>query len=562
MRKINIVRPLIFVFFVQILWIGCSQNSKYPHLEETIAKAGNVEITESDFNEYYIKHLIRTGKNDTKSERYTFLEKLLDQMILADEAIEKGILNDDFSQAFLTLQKKKAYRDFYFLDAMNEQAVEVSESEIRTAYQKKNEKIYARQLYFNDPSQADFYYRRLQRGEDFLELANELYHTEKFDSTAGYMGEMGYFSVDDAFAEVAFSTPVDSFSAPIRSKWGLHIVKVEHKVSSPLISEDQFQLNKKGVESQVRLRKRRLKGNGFVLEEMQQTNPQLNTSLIQSLQNTLRDIHRGAMVKQNISDSPDKIKFGNEEVSRILDQFSPEDVIATYTFDGETKTLFMKDFAEWLPDLLPSEVLNRIGASIGRVLRNEVFFEKGVNMGYASDPRIQHDLELRSRFYAADRFMDQLIFSERDSAKVDEEAFEAFLKSKSKTQWTFAAAVKAFSSMESAIKEQQKLKNFRFDQLTEYGFVEENMVISPKHNLFRILKDAPINTLSIGIDGKNQIYLVYVASRNQEKILPDMDEYRNLFVTFTQVNEYVSTLKNEAKIFVDSTRFEEMYVLK
>ena len=69
---------------------------------------------------------------------------------------------------------------------------------------------------------------RLNRGEEFSTLARE--HSQGPSGRNG--GDLGYFTkgqMDKNFEETAFSLARGEISAPVKSSFGWHIIKVEDK---------------------------------------------------------------------------------------------------------------------------------------------------------------------------------------------------------------------------------------------------------------------------------------------------------------------------------------------
>jgi len=79
---------------------------------------------------------------------------------------------------------------------------------------------------------------RLNKGEDFNKVATEV--TEDPSGKANG-GDLGYFSKEQMvpeFADVAFSTEKGKISAPVKTQFGWHVIKVEDKRQKPPPSYD------------------------------------------------------------------------------------------------------------------------------------------------------------------------------------------------------------------------------------------------------------------------------------------------------------------------------------
>jgi parvulin-like peptidyl-prolyl isomerase len=110
---------------------------------------------------------------------------------------------------------------------MNERLETPTEEDVRLAFAKSKRKVYVRHLFSKEEEKLSNYYQRLETGENFVDLANEFYETPEYDSTAGYLGPISYYGIDDNFAETAFSINEGGHSEPIRTSFGYHIIYVE-----------------------------------------------------------------------------------------------------------------------------------------------------------------------------------------------------------------------------------------------------------------------------------------------------------------------------------------------
>jgi peptidyl-prolyl cis-trans isomerase C len=106
------------------------------------------------------------------------------------------------------------------------------------------EEVHARHILFRAPAgdekaakeaedKAKAVEARLAKGEDFAKIANEL--TEDPSGKANG-GDLGYFTKEQMvpeFANVAFSLDKGKVSAPVKTQFGWHVIKVEDKREKP-----------------------------------------------------------------------------------------------------------------------------------------------------------------------------------------------------------------------------------------------------------------------------------------------------------------------------------------
>jgi len=346
-------------------------------------------ITVGEFERSYVQALISTGQNDTSQGRYTHLNALIEEHLWYQEALRRNLNSDSLSSDFRNLALKRAVGGRYYELEFIDQLPPLTESEIRQAFVHYKQPIIARHLFYRNELEAHASYERLIAGESFLEEAQHTYQTEQFDSTAGWLGEVRYFQVDDAFAEATFILPVDSFSSPIRTRQGWHIVKVEDRLSTPILSESEFQTRRGGIASLLRIRKRRLEGDRFIRGFMERLEVQVIPDGVRSLIVALGRIMTTTVSPDHFFDAPPL-------------PLTPETPLATFKVKGEILTFTATDYFFWFPELPLSEATSNPSASLGRALRNEALALAGIDRGLDKDPVVQDDLVHSMKTYLAD----------------------------------------------------------------------------------------------------------------------------------------------------------------
>jgi len=115
--------------------------------------------------------------------------------------------------------------------------------------------------------------RRLQKKEDFAKVANEISEDQSAVENGGHIGWISAFRTVYPFETVAYNTPVGSFSRPVRTTFGYHILKVNDRRNSlgevlvshimRFTSKDNEDLNKKAKVTIDSLYQRVLAGDDF-----------------------------------------------------------------------------------------------------------------------------------------------------------------------------------------------------------------------------------------------------------------------------------------------------------
>ena len=378
--------------------------------DPVVATVDGLDLTRDDVVGSYVDYLVTTGQNDTEALRRRHVEALIDAYLLGAEAERRGLDRDSAIEAASRLARRRLIGAHYYESTVLDTLAAPTEAEVRRAYQLGTEQRVVRQLYYTDPDEAAAAFARLEAGAPFLEEAWALYGTR--DSTAGLLGAVSYWQLDDAFAEAAFATPVGATTRPVRTRLGWHILRVEDRLRNPLLSESEFERRRAGIESQLRLRRRRLVGDAFVRQQMEARDVRVNEPALRALQVAVAELEGDP--------PPDAQQGGGEaftpgEQTQLLEALQPQTPLATFVVGGRREVFTVADYVVWL-DVLPfGEARNRTGASLGRALRNEAFARAGEASGVADDPEVRHELARTRRLRLADALRQRL----RDEAPAD-----------------------------------------------------------------------------------------------------------------------------------------------
>ena len=116
-----------------------------------------------------------------------------------------------------------------------EPRIKVTEEEMKAFFEEnkedfaQEEQVKARHILVATEKEAQEIKDKLAKGEDFAALAKE-YSTD--DSTKNNGGQLGFFNRGDMvpeFEKAAFALAVGEISAPVKTEYGYHLIKVEEK---------------------------------------------------------------------------------------------------------------------------------------------------------------------------------------------------------------------------------------------------------------------------------------------------------------------------------------------
>ncbi len=201
--------------------------------DQVLATVNGAPITASDFA-IATQTLGDSLNNVPEGQRDEMvLNLLIDMEILATAAEKDGFADDPVFKQRMDYLRAQALREIYMErkigDAVSDEAVKARYDE-EVAKLGPQEEVSARHILVEDEDTAKKLIEELNNGADFAKLAEEN-STDPGSKTRG--GALGFFRAGQmvpAFEEAAFALePGQMTEAPVQSRFGWHIIKVEEK---------------------------------------------------------------------------------------------------------------------------------------------------------------------------------------------------------------------------------------------------------------------------------------------------------------------------------------------
>lgn len=230
-RHLNLVLLLSLCAAALVGAVGCKKG------EPVLAKVNGEEIKQSQFDAYMaVKHIAA----EDEKRRAAALDEYLKREGLAAVLEKEGKLNLSKIDAEVREYRKELiisrYFDEFLADSVTEEKVEGQYSADSKQFESK--KVHAAHILLRADTRmseeqrqaklttAQELYNKLQKGENFEELAKNYSEDKVSGSRGGDLGWIKEGTIDDRFSKRAFELKAGTFTEPFETSFGFHILKV------------------------------------------------------------------------------------------------------------------------------------------------------------------------------------------------------------------------------------------------------------------------------------------------------------------------------------------------
>jgi parvulin-like peptidyl-prolyl isomerase len=267
-----------------LLIVVCSNNRK-----EIVAEFGNQKITLEEFRIAYLDVIKKPNAFDSPKYREKFLDELIKSRILAREAEKRKDHNEKKLQYKVNAYKNKVLRETHF-DAVIRPRFLISEKEIQEAYIYTQEKRKISHLFANTKNEIDSLYSLLKKGRSFEKIAKELFNDPTLAESGGDLGWVTWDALEYDLAMTAFRIPIDTFSVPVRSQFGYHILKITDYKKKPLITKQEYESHKRKAKSLLEFKLGDNYAYSYINDLFKKAEIQLNPEIITAVRSKLKNI--------------------------------------------------------------------------------------------------------------------------------------------------------------------------------------------------------------------------------------------------------------------------------
>ena len=203
---------------------------------KVVATVNGIAITEGDLKLAEDEVGRDLGNLPDTTKRRVLVEFLIENNLFAKAAEDAKLSEGANFNERLKYWRNRALRDAYFDKEINSA---VSEDAAKVYYEdqvkalKPKDEVQARHILVDTEEAAKELKKKIDGGADFATLAKE---NSKDPGTKEDGGMLGFFSTGQmvpAFEQAAFALKKGEVSAPVKSQFGWHLIKVEDRRQKP-----------------------------------------------------------------------------------------------------------------------------------------------------------------------------------------------------------------------------------------------------------------------------------------------------------------------------------------
>jgi parvulin-like peptidyl-prolyl isomerase len=327
--------------------------------DKILATVGNYKITLSEYDERYSSYLSSTGVKDNFAARKAILDNMINEILLFYYDDNEQVLNDP--QYLKELEETRVRIILAYLKDQEVYAkITVTEEEMREAFSRVNEEIAARHLFAKTEAEANNLYELVNIGVDFETLAKQVFSDSVLKNNGGYLGYFTWGDMDPAFEDAAYALQIGEISLPVKTAYGYSIIKLEDRITNPLLTESAYQSKKSLLENVIKMRKKEPNEKEFLDNILNESELTFNDETLEII---LENFHTRKVLESDNFDSQQRecVKYGN----KVYSQTEIEQTIVELPMEQKNRIISIESLKAAIEGILLKDTLYNLAISKG-----------------------------------------------------------------------------------------------------------------------------------------------------------------------------------------------------
>ena len=282
-------------------------------------------------------------------------------------------------------------------------------NDLKKLFHLKGQKVRVKHLFTDTKKDIDSLYKLLQKEQSFDSIAFDLFRDSKLKNSGGDLGWKEFGELDPFLEDVAFNLKPDSFSKPVQSRFGWHILKIKNKTYQPLKSEYDFNTKKSDLKKQYIRREQNKRYYRYINNFMEDKkaiikNPEWSIVARELRKRFPQDKKLSPMLMQ----SPHSPEFGDmpPDIKDIKDN-----TIISFP----EKNLTVAEFLELVPSVPAKLVYRSIRQVTERIIRDYFLVKEGQKRGLNNNIAVEQHATFRKNLKAGALYRNKLLQDNRVS---------------------------------------------------------------------------------------------------------------------------------------------------
>lgn len=210
--------------------------------KKVMAEVGDKKITQAEVLNFI--GAMPSGEQFMSPQGMTQIaDELVNQELLYIDALEKGLDKDEEFLHELEFAKSNMLKNYAMHMIFKD--IEVSDEDIKNYYDNNKEVIKvpesfrAKHILVEELDKAENIYKEIQEGKSFEDAANE-YSLDNHGQNGGDLGEFPKGTMVKEFEEALEKLGEGEVSQPVKTQFGYHLIKLDHKHEAYLPEFDEI----------------------------------------------------------------------------------------------------------------------------------------------------------------------------------------------------------------------------------------------------------------------------------------------------------------------------------
>lgn len=221
---------------------------------DTLAVIGNKTISVDAFKNVYKEKLVKLGLTDTYDLRSKYLQNLVTDQLLIQEAKLQGIEKEPEALAEKKRIETQALLNLYS-DRKISSNIKVTPSDLKQLFIKTNTKLKVSHLFAATKEEANRLAKRLNEGDSFENLAKEIFNDPQLKQNGGSQGFISVDDMDPEFEKAAYKLKIGKISTPVKTVYGYSIIRLDDIKQNPFLTETEYARQQDKLKALARKRK-------------------------------------------------------------------------------------------------------------------------------------------------------------------------------------------------------------------------------------------------------------------------------------------------------------------